>query len=158
MTRTVWMLVALAMLAACSDELSPADSRVRAYYERDSLVTTESVYVTLEDGASTWDFKPGDFNRSDADTALFFTREVQTRGQGTLRAKIELFAAGAGIIAEGEFSLPISPNWRWTIAIIHSIADPSVDCSDCQGSDRYEIQVPGHDDEWIYVLWRGGKT
>lgn len=152
------LLPIVLVIAACSDDEQQADSRARAYYERDSLVTTESVFVTLKDGSKIWNFAPADFGKSDTDTTLYFSPEVQTRDGGTLVVEIALFTAGGQTIAEGEFDLPMSPNWRWTLAIIHSITDPSVDCSDCQGSDRYEIQVPGHVGEWIYVLWRGGKT
>jgi len=148
----------LLLFTACSDDEQQADSRARASYERDSLVTIETVFVTLKDGSKTWDFAPSDFRRSETDTILYFSPEAQTRDGGTLEVEIALFTAGGQTIAAGEFDLPMSPNWRWTLAIIHSITDPSVDCSDCQGSDRYEIQVPGHDGEWIYVLWRGGKT
>jgi hypothetical protein len=151
-------LPALLLVAACSDEEQPADSRARAYYQLDSLVTVESVFVTLNDGAQTWSFKPADFSRSDTDTLLYFSPEVKTRIGGTLAVEFALFTPTGEAIAEGEFGLPMSPNWRWTIAIIHSITDPSVDCSDCQGSDRFEILIPGHVDEWIYVLWRGGRT
>jgi hypothetical protein len=148
----------LLLITACSEEEQPADSRARAYYERDSLVTIESVFITMKDGSKSWGFKPDNFSRSDSDTMLYFTPEVQTNIGGTLDVEFSLFTPGGQMIAEGEFGLPMSPNWSWTFAIIHSITDPSVDCSDCQGSDKYEILVPGHDGEWIYVLWRGRRT
>ncbi len=155
---TTILLAVLLAATACSDDEQSADSRARTYFEKDSLITTESVFVTMKDGSRTWDFKPQDFRRSDSDTLIYFGPEVQTRIGGTLEVEITVFTTGGQTIAEGEFGLPMSPNWRWTIAIIHSSTDPSVDCDDCQGSDRYDILVPGHDNEWIYVLWRGGKT
>ena len=152
------ILAVLLLIAACSDEEQAADSRARAYFELDSLVTVESVFVTMSDGSKSWGFKPDDFSRSDSDTMLYFSPEVQTRIGGTLEVEFSLFTPGGETIAEGAFGLPMSPNWSWTIAIIHSITDPSVDCTDCQGSDKYDILIPGHDGEWIYILWRGRRS
>lgn len=152
------LLPVLLVAAACSDDEQPAQARARAYYQLDSLITTESVFVILKDGSQTWDFKPADFARSEADTLLYFTPEVETRFEGNLNVEIALFTSEGATIAEGEFNLPLSPNWRWTLGIIHSVTDPVADCEDCVGSDQFEIMVPGHDNEWIFILWRGSRV
>jgi hypothetical protein len=152
------LLPLLLLAAACSDETEPADSRARAYYQLDSLVTTESVYVTFKEGSKSWGFVPKDFVRSGSDTTLYFAPEVKTTEGGALTIEFRVFTPDGQTIAEGEFDLPKSPNWTWKIGIVHAATDPVANCSDCVGSGEFEIQVPGHEDEWIFVLWRGNKT
>jgi hypothetical protein len=101
---------------------------------------------------------PADFVRSDSDTTLYYAPEVKTTEGGALTIEFRVFTPGGQVIAEGEFDLPKSPNWTWKIGIVHAASDPVVNCSDCIGSGEYEIQIPGHENEWIFVLWRGNKT
>jgi hypothetical protein len=159
MKNTLTILIPLLLFAAaCSDDEQPSDSRARAYYELDSLITVESVYVTFKDGSTTWGFQPDDFVKSDTDTLLYYAPQFKTRDGGTLTIEFQLFTPGGQTIAEGIFDLPMSPNWSWNIGFVHAATDPVADCSDCVGSGEFEILIPGHDDEWIFVLWRGRKT
>lgn len=152
---TIAAVLAAAAVTACSDDQAPADSRARAYFQRDSLITLESVFVTLKDGSTVWDFKPENFRRGDSDTTLFWSPDVQTMSAGNLSVELAVFTAGGQTISEGTLSLPLSPNWRWKLGIIHAVTDPSVGCDDCIGSSKFDIQIPGYDNQWIYVLWRG---
>jgi len=159
MRNTLTILIPLLLLAAaCSEDEQTADSRARVYFELDSLLTDESVFVTLKDGSKSWGFQPDDFVKSGTDTLLYFAPQVKTRDGGALNMEFRLFTPGGQLIAEGDFDLPMSPNWSWNLGIIHSATDPVADCSDCVGSGEFEILVPGHDDEWVFVVWRGGKT
>jgi hypothetical protein len=152
------LLPLLLLAAACSEDEQTADSRARVYFELDSLLTVESVFVTLKDGSTSWGFQPDDFVNSSADTTLYFAPQVKTSEGGALNMEFRLFTPGGQLIAEGDFELPMSPNWSWNFGIIHSTTDPVADCDDCVGSGEFEILVPGHDEEWIFVVWRGGKT
>lgn len=159
MKHTLTILIPLLLLlAACSDDEQPSDSRARVYYQLDSLVTDESVYVTFSDGAKSWGFAPDDFVKNGTDTSLYFSPQVKTRDGGSLNIEFTLFTPGGTLISEGVFVLPMSPNWSWNIGIVHSATDPVLDCSDCVGSGQFEILVPDHENEWIFVVWRGNRT
>lgn len=158
MSRTASFLIlalVLAITAACSDDPVPTDNRASVYFEKDSLITSESVFVTLNDGEKIWDFKPVNFRPSDTDTLLYLGPEVQTTDAGSLLMELDLFTPGGVSIASGSLKVPMSPNWRWSFGIFHAATDTPIGCDDCFGSSTFEIDIPGHEDERIFVVMRG---
>jgi len=158
MSKTAPLLLlalALAITAACSEDQVPTDNRANVYFEKDSLITTESVFVTLNDSEKIWDFKPENFRQSDTDTLLYLGPEVQTADAGSLLMELSLFTPGGVTIASGSVKVPMSPNWRWSFGIFHAATDTPIGCEDCFGSSTFEIEIPGHEDERIFVVTRG---
>lgn len=149
------LLLATLLLAACSKDEDPADSRARVFYNLDSLVTIESVFVTLDDGNSTWNFKPHNFKPTAADSTLFTSPEVQTLGDGQLRMTFQLKTSNGDSFCSGSLKAPISPNWRWTFEILHARRDFAIACPDCWNITEYDIVGEAYADEAINILWRG---
>jgi hypothetical protein len=157
MSKTAPLLVLALVVAitACSDDPVPTDNRARVYFEKDSLITDESVFVTLNDGEKIWDFKPVNFQPSDTDTLLYLGPEVQTADAGSLLMEFSLFTPSDVLIASGTVRVPMSPNWRWSLGISHAATNTPIGCDDCFGSSAFEIEIPGHEDERIFVVMRG---
>lgn len=150
------LLFAVVVVVACSDDTQqPSDSRARISFREDSLITMESVYVTMKAGGASWSFQPQNFQRDDADTTLFLAPEVKTSDSGTLNVTIRLVTPGGVEYSDGSLTAALSPNWRWNFEIVHALTDPAVDCSNCVGSSQFEIKEQGLADGFIYVLWRG---
>lgn len=158
MSKTAPLLIlalSLAITAACSEDQVPTDNRANVYFEKDSLITTESVFVTLNDSEKIWDFKPENFRPSETDPALYLGPEVQTTDAGSLIMDLDLFTPGGVLIASGTVRVSMSPNWRWSFGISHATTDPSIGCDDCFGSSAFEIEIPGYEDDRIFVVMRG---
>jgi len=113
------------------------------------------VYVTLNDGSTAWTFEPSHFKPSARDTNLFLGPEVQTRSDGTLLVTFRILDDGGGLLSDGSFGAPLSPNWRWSFELFHAAADEPIDCGGCVRSDEFEIHQQDYADESIYVIWNG---
>jgi hypothetical protein len=146
----------LIILAACSPDPQPADSRARVHFDEDSLVSHRWVNVILEDGQTIWNFGPDDLIRSPVDTSLFTTPEVQTQADGILKMTFRLVTEEDSLFAEGSITGPLSPNWKWSFELVRVPADPPLACGDCLKVDVFGIYDPAFANELIYVLWRGG--
>jgi hypothetical protein len=154
-TSLAGMLFSLLLLGACGDNEQASDSRARIYYIEDSLVSTGSVYASLDDGGTVWEFQPQDFIRVEQDSNRLAGPEVHTRANGTLRMTFRLVAGGGQTLSEGSLATPLSPNWRWSFEIVHAAKDPPLACSDCRQVTVYDLMDQEYSDDWIYVLWRG---
>ena len=149
-------LFALLLIApGCSDDEQPSDSRAQVEFNQDTLVTVDWATITMTDGESAWLFNGDDFTRSDSDTNLYVTQQVQTEYSGTLKMEFMLVADGDELFSEGTMYLPLSPNWRWTFEFIHSIDDPILDCEGCVGYLRFDVLDPAHAQESIFVIYKG---
>jgi hypothetical protein len=153
--RLVHLLFPVLVLAACSDNEQASDSRARIFYIEDSLLSTESVYATLDDGSTVWEFEPPDFTRVAPDSNLLAGPEVHTRSSGTLRMTFRLVASGGSTLSEGSLATPLSPNWRWFFEIVHAPKDPPLACSDCIQVTVYDFLDQAYLDDLVYVLWKG---
>jgi hypothetical protein len=149
------LLATLVMTAACADDEQPSDSRAQVEFNRDTLVTVAWASISMNDGTSAWLFEGPDFTMSAADTNLFVSPQVKTGASGTLKMEFQLVAGGDVLFSEGVMYLPLSPNWRWTFEFIHSIDDPILDCDGCIGYLRYDVLDPAHDQESIFVIYKG---
>jgi hypothetical protein len=107
----------------------------------------------MNDGVSVWVFGPGDFTESADDSTLFMSPDVKTRSSGALHMEFRLVSGGDVVFSEGSVTLPLSPNWRWSFEILHSLDDPV--CPDCTSYARFEVLDPNHANEWVFLLWRG---
>jgi hypothetical protein len=153
--RSSFFLLIVMAVGACSEDERVTDSRARVSFVMDSLVTMEAVYATLDDGASVWDFKPENFRQSTADSVLYLGPEVQTRSDGTLNMSFRLFKPNDQLFSDGTVALPLSPNWRWNLEIVHSVDNPSLGCDDCWGVSEFDIYDQQHAGESVWVVWRG---
>jgi hypothetical protein len=151
--KVICVLSAALLAAACSEEERVSDSRARVYYKADTLITMKSVYATLDDGSSVWNFKPHNFFPLSDDLDRFASPEVQTGSEGTLRMTFHLDDTTGTTFSSGSISAPLSSNWRWQFELVHG--DSLLACIDCVTTRRFNITAPGHANEWIYVLWRG---
>ncbi len=154
-TKITYFLIAAFIIAGCSKDEQPADSRVRVWFCEDTLVTMSSVHVTIYDGESAWEFKPHNFKRTASDSNCFSSPEVQTQSSGVLEVLFHLDKIDGTTFCDGAFSAHLSPNWRWSFEILHAITDSTWTCIDCIHTTMYEIYDQAHSNESIYVLWRG---
>ncbi len=154
-SRLAYFLLAVLAVGACSEEEQASDSRARVYYIQDSLLSLKSVYVTLDDGNSIWEFEPHNFRRVETDSNRFTSPEVQTQANGTLQMIFHLVTSNGSPFCDGSLVAPLSPNWRWSFEFVHVLKDSVYACSDCIKVSIYEIYDQAHLGESIHVLWRG---
>jgi hypothetical protein len=151
---TLCLLVAL-FAAACSDDETPADARARVFFDEDSLVTRTWVSATLNDGESSWKFdSEAFFPGAGTDSMVFATPEVKTRASGKLTMTFRI-EDSATLICSGSVSVPMSPNWRWSLELIRRVNDPVVSCDDCYGSAQFVMNDPRFTGESVFVLFHG---
>ena len=155
MRRLGFLLLAVFLFIACSKDEQAVDSRARILFIEDTLLTFNSVYATLDDGNSSWQFEPHNFIRIQSDSTRFTSPEVQTRGSGVLTVTFRVTKSGGNTVCDGSLGAYLSPNWRWSFELMHALTDSAYACGDCFNTSRFEIFDPDYPGQSIYVFWRG---
>ena len=148
-------LLAAVLFPACSNEAS--DARLSARFSASAPLSLAMVTVDVTDGTHQWQWTGSDFVAT-ASSPTPQTPEHATRNAGTLQLRVQL-SDGSVVVADGEVTLDLRSDWRWTIDIMTSTTDPRSVCFGCVGSRSVALpsayRAAGRDSLW--VVWGGNS-
>lgn len=157
MARLVPLALAALTAAGCS-LLGPDGGSEVAFrlFDRSAAEGAPAFAVTFGDGRRSRTLGPGDFaavNGVQSEAGPF-----ETATSGTLRAACSVLGGGGEPTATAEVSLPLRPDWRYSVDCAVGPSDPSRLCFGCLGSEAAPVPAgtpgaaPG---DSLFLVWGG---
>lgn len=156
MRRIVIVILALGVVCSCCTKKHCALARV--HLVKDPLLTPSMLEVAMSDGRSAWNFDSEDFVEDPAFADAWSGPEVETRTSGTLEVRFSFCDTLGQIVSQGEVTISLRTNWRWSIDLFRASEDPIQMCLGCFDSRSFVILdstfVESEDDS-VFVVWGG---
>jgi len=151
--RAAAACVAVASFLGCEE---PRSAEVEfEFLQTNRFVNVESVRIAFEDGLPPVLLTDREFE-TNADSALWITGRFDTALRGRLFVTVELIDPEIGFVASGQVSMPLRPDWLWTVSVDPARFD-STACPDCFGMDVFPLPPAFREraDDALWISWRG---
>jgi hypothetical protein len=139
------LVVAMTLLSSCDD----AHISFATY----AFVDTPALQVRVRWGP--------DFKMSPVTLDLPYQRigPFETGQSGDLAIEFVVLADGRESTTQGSFSLPLKPDWSWSVSFDFADRDPAESCFGCAGSSSYALDPAlGFAPEYeLWVTWGGNS-
>jgi hypothetical protein len=145
--------VIVLVLASCKKE----ESRISAVARLDPPLTVRMLTLAVRDDREGWTWRGSDFHSSlEWPMPTTPERDIGTRGNVEVAFRLEV--AGT-TLSEGRVTLPLRPDWRWSVQVISATSDPAEACSGCFGSKAFPLEPAyrGPDRDSVWLLWGGNS-